>query len=199
MVRAGVEISHRVDWIALNGTTAVGKSSGLDVLVSITAHSASLIALRATAAAPTPSTTGGSIRIVAIASLSPLANGDWDALQDSAVVMASRVHSVVEGEISAYQIRAHSSVLLSHFLRVADGVRLIFAIVDAHNTGVACRRRVGFVQGIRPAATAAETCNPLAQLSLHHGTTTLKLMASVSFIKSRSCCGPWMDPAEPNK
>lgn len=53
------------------------------------------------------------------------------------MVMAGRVHAVVDGEIAANEIGAHRCVLLGQSLRFVDGVSLIFAVIDANDTSVA--------------------------------------------------------------
>lgn len=136
-------------------------------------HSTSVVAFGAAPAASTTSAAGaaaGSISIVAITvavavaiavavSLPPRANGDREALEHPAVVMAGRVHAIVDGEVAADHVRAHGGVLLGQLLGFADGVGLVFAVVDAHDAGVAIGTRVGFVERVRPAATAAEAWN----------------------------------------
>ncbi|KAL1969551.1 hypothetical protein VTN77DRAFT_8989 [Rasamsonia byssochlamydoides] len=155
-------------------TAAVGKSSCWDSRMSTTTHSTTSVVAFGTTTPPasntTPSTGGrrrrrssiGVVTNITTGLCPPRANSDGDPLQHPAVVMASRVHAIVDREVAADQVRAHGGVFLRHLLRLADGVGLVFAVVDAHDAGVPCGTRVGFVERVWPAATAAETWKPLS-------------------------------------
>jgi len=121
------------------------------------ADSAAFMALRAAASTPAPFTRR-CISIIGVPTSPSRANRYRDTLHDSSVVMASRVHAIVDGEITTNQVRAHCRVLAGKHLCLADSVCLVFAIIDAHHAGVASGTGVSFVQRVRPAAASAETC-----------------------------------------
>jgi hypothetical protein len=65
--------------------------------------------LRTTPTTPTtPTATDRGIRIIIAARLASRTNGNRNSLHNAAVVMTRRVHTVVDGEIAANQVRAHS-------------------------------------------------------------------------------------------
>ncbi|RLL94274.1 hypothetical protein CFD26_103533 [Aspergillus turcosus] len=76
------------------------------------------------------------ISIVEVAALPARTNGHWDALYDTPVVMASRIHAVVDGKVPTNQVRTHGRILTGKGLGFAYGIRLVFAVVNAHNAGV---------------------------------------------------------------
>lgn len=93
------------------------------------------MAFWATPTAPAFATRRG-ISIVKIAALAARTNSHRDPLHDTPVVMARRIHAVVDGEVSTNQVRPHGRILTGKGLGFADGICLVFAIVDAHNAGV---------------------------------------------------------------
>jgi hypothetical protein len=111
-------------------------------------------------AAPTASALSArrGISIVKVAALPARTNGHRDALYDTPVVMARRIHAVVDGEVPTNQVRTHGRILTGKGLGFAYGIRLIFAVVDAHNAGVPACSCVRFVQRFWPAAASTKTC-----------------------------------------
>jgi hypothetical protein len=72
--------------------------------------------LRTTPTTPaTPTAAKRRIRVIITAGLASRADGNGDSLHDTAMVMTSRVHTVVDGEITANQVRAHSGALASEY------------------------------------------------------------------------------------
>ena len=68
--------------------------------------------LRTTPTTPTtPTATKRCICVIITAGLAPRPDGNRDTLHDAAVVMTGRVHTVVDGEIAANQVRTHSGAL----------------------------------------------------------------------------------------
>ncbi|KAG2027151.1 hypothetical protein GB937_000889 [Aspergillus fischeri] len=93
------------------------------------------MAFWATPTAPALSTRRG-ISIVKIAALPARTNSHRDPLYDTPVVMARRIHAVVDGEVPTNQVRPHGRILTGKGLGFAYGICLVFAVVDAHNAGV---------------------------------------------------------------
>lgn len=73
--------------------------------------------LRTTPTAPTtPTTAHRGIRVIITAGLASRTDGNRDSLHNAAVVMTGRVHTVIDGEIAANQVRAHSGAFASENL-----------------------------------------------------------------------------------
>ena len=118
-----------------------------------------LTALRTTPPTPTlKARTGRRIGVVAETALPTRPNSHRNTLDDAAVVVANGVHAVVDGEVATDEIRAHRGVLTCQRLGLTHCVRLVLAVVDAHDAGESCSVGVGFVEGFGPAAPAAEAC-----------------------------------------
>jgi hypothetical protein len=65
--------------------------------------------LRTTPTTPTtPTAADRGIRVIITAGLTSRTDGNRDSLHNAAVVMTGRVHTVVDGEIAANQVSAHS-------------------------------------------------------------------------------------------
>ena len=133
--------------------------------------------LRTTPTTPTAATTGTTrnISIIIATRLPPRPNSNRYPLNHAAMVMSSRIHAVVDGEVAADQVRTHSGVLAGQSLRRADRVRLIFSIIDTDDAAVAFWSGAGFVRWILPAATAAEAYQ-LVSLSLARSLDVLHCM-----------------------
>lgn len=106
---------------------------------SISTDPASLIALRAAPTAPTPATRRR-VRVIRVPVSSTGSDRNRYSLHDAPMVVTSRVHSVVDGEVTADQVRTHSRILAGQRLCLANDIRLVFAVIDAHNTRVSGRR-----------------------------------------------------------
>lgn len=123
---------------------------------AITIDAPALVALGATSAASALAA-GRDVRVVPIARPAAGADRDRNALHHAAVVMARRVHAVVDGEVATDEIRPHGGALPRQGLVLADNVRLVLAVVDAHSARVSGRAVVQFVQRFWPAPASAET------------------------------------------
>lgn len=94
--------------------------------------------LGATSAAPTTTTAAErGIRVIITAGLTSRADGNRDSLHNAAMVVARRVHTVVDGEIAANQVRAHSGTFAGEDLGFIGHVCLILAVVYANHACVA--------------------------------------------------------------
>lgn len=90
------------------------------------------------------------------------------ALHDASVVMASRIHPIVNGKVPAYQVSSHRSILLGKRLGRIIRVGLIFAIVHSDNTPVSGGRAVGAIMWTRPMTAFTEACRPfISPLRIH--------------------------------
>lgn len=72
------------------------------------------------------------------------------------MVMPSRVHAVIDGEVAADQVGAHRGTFASECFTTTDSICLVFAIVNANNARVAAGVGKRVVSGLRPVAAAAE-------------------------------------------
>ncbi len=86
------------------------------------------------AAPATATTTAG---VVGVGAVSAGADGHREPLHHRSVLVASRVHAIVGGEVQADHVSSHGRVLASQAVGFVQGVGLIFAVVDAHGAGVA--------------------------------------------------------------
>lgn len=127
--------------------------------------------LRTTSAVRLPSTPITITMTMVPTLLPPRANSNRDPLHALAL---AHVHAIVDGEIAADQVRAHSGVLAGQQLRGAQRVGLVFAVVHPYGAGVAVDFgvvivtiggggggsdvRVGDVEGVGPVAAFAEAC-----------------------------------------
>lgn len=72
------------------------------------------------------------------------------------MVMPSRVHAVIDGEVAANQVGAHRGTFTSERFIDTDSVSLVFAIVDANNARIAAGIGERVVCWLGPVAAAAE-------------------------------------------
>ena len=85
-------------------------------------------------------------------------NGNRQALDDATgTLVSSGIHAIVDGEVSADEIRSHGGVLPGQRLRLVHHVCLILAVIDSSGAAVASRTLEALVHRIGPAAPAAET------------------------------------------
>ena len=74
--------------------------------------------------------------------------------------MTSRIHPIVDTEVTADQVSTHGGILAcKHFVTIGC-VGMVFAIIDANNAGITRVRRVRLVQGLWPLTTLAKTWVP---------------------------------------
>ena len=65
--------------------------------------------LRTTSTTPTTTTAAKrGVRVIITAGLTSRADGNRDSLHNAAMIVACRVHTIIDGEIAANQVRAHS-------------------------------------------------------------------------------------------
>ncbi|RHZ44718.1 uncharacterized protein CDV56_102760 [Aspergillus thermomutatus] len=75
------------------------------------------------------------ISIVDVAALPARTNGHRDPLYDAPVVMARRIHAVVDGEVPTNQIRPHGCILTGKEVLASGGVdKDLFLMVIGHST-----------------------------------------------------------------
>lgn len=55
------------------------------------------------------------------------------------MLMASRIHAIIGGEIQTDHVSSHSRVFASQAVGFVEGVGLVLAVVDPHRAGVAGR------------------------------------------------------------
>lgn len=150
---------------------SVSKSASrnpLTTIMMITSHqSRTVVTLRTAPSTPTPTTNRSRVTLIMVRSSvsgrnsmtpTPSPNRNGHPLQDSAVVMTSRIHAVVHREIPANQIRAHGSVLAGHYFRLADWVGLVFAVIHADYAGEARGALEGVIVWFWPVSAFAEAC-----------------------------------------
>lgn len=98
---------------------------------SITGPSATVVA---PGAAPTTATTTAGV--VGVSAVSAGADGHGEPLHHRPVLVASRVHAIIGGEVQADHVSSHGRILASQAVGFVQGVGLVFAVVDAHGAGV---------------------------------------------------------------
>jgi hypothetical protein len=152
----GVLLGVYFSVVRLTSATGVGEGSRWAGRSSITANTTIFIAFWATTTAPA-SPTGGRIGVIAVSTPPSSANGNGNTLDYSSMVMANRIHSVVNRKVTTDEIRAHRGVLTGKCLCLADDISLVFAVINAHHASVASWTRVGLVVWVRPATPSAET------------------------------------------
>jgi hypothetical protein len=139
-----------------NRLVLVGQRSRRNALTASPSQSTPLMTLRAAPTTATTSTRRG-IALIAVARSPPRANRNGDTLHNSAMVMASRIHPIIDREVAADQVRAHRCVLACHDFVFADRVGLVFAVVDAdHRCEPGCATECIVVR-LRPTPALAET------------------------------------------
>jgi hypothetical protein len=143
--------------LALSCPAAEGECPGWAQSLPVETEPAPFMAFWATPTAPALSTRRG-ISIVKIAVLPARTNSHRDPLYDTPVVMARRIHAVVDGEVPTDQVRPHGRILTGKGLGFAHGICLVFAVVDTHNAGVSACTCVGLVLRFWPAAASTKTC-----------------------------------------
>lgn len=116
-----------------------------------------LIAVRAVPPTSTVATGRGIGVVVPVAAVASSANCDGDTLYNAPMVVASRIHAVVDGEVAADQIGAHGGILARQNVVLKDGVGLVFAVVDADDAGIPACASKRLIERLRPAATSTET------------------------------------------
>jgi hypothetical protein len=84
-------------------------------------------------------------------------NCDGNSLYNPSMVVANRVHSVVDRKVPADQVSSHSGMLLGQRRGGIVFVRLIFAVVHPNNASISGGRGIGAVVWIWPMAAVAET------------------------------------------
>lgn len=138
--------------------TAICKGSGWYGGLAVSTNPGPFTAFRAAAAAAPAVTTGRSVGpVVDIAAVPAGANRHGDALDNAAMVVAGRVHAVVDGKVPANQVGSHGGVFARQCLGLPDGVGLVFPVIHAHDARVARGSAKWLVKRLRPAATSAET------------------------------------------
>ena len=138
---------------------AIGKSSGWYSELGVSTDLVPVITFRAaTTAVPAITTARAVGSIVGVAAAPAFANRHGDALDNAAVVVAGGIHAIIDGEVSANQVRAHGSVFARQRLVLADGVCLVFPVIHAHDAREARGRPKGLVKRLRPTAASAKTC-----------------------------------------
>lgn len=132
---------------------AVSQGSGWSRRLTISTDSITFIAFWT--APPTSTTNSGwsGINFVIIPAPSTCANSNGDALHHPSMVMTRRIHAIINREVPADHVGAHSRTLSSNHLVLANTIRLIFSIVDTDNAGIAGWTPEAFVYGLRPVAT----------------------------------------------
>lgn len=110
-------------------------------------------------AAPTTSAPAASrgIQILGINASPFRSNGYWQSLQNCSLVVAGRIHAIVDGKIAADQVSAHGCVLASKQLASIGCISLIFAVVDTSHTSEAGARAVELIMRFGPLPAAAQT------------------------------------------
>ena len=104
-------------------------------------HVASSISALRTASTASAPTAAGPVRVRVPIPSGP--NGNGNALYDTAVVMANRIHAIVDREIAANQVRPHGRVFLRQFIRFVVCVGLVFSVVYSDDAFVPAARRRG--------------------------------------------------------
>ena len=85
-------------------------------------------------------------------------DGSWDTLHDAPVVVANRVHSIVDREVPTDQVRAHGGVFPRQCLGAKMPICLIFAVVDRDDTSVPGGGAVGSIMGMWPVPPITKSC-----------------------------------------
>jgi len=99
---------------------------------AITGRSAAVVASRA---APATATTAAPL--IGVGAASAGADRHRKPLHHRSVLMASRVHAIIGGEIQTDHVSSHSRVFASQAVGFVEGVRLVFAVIDPHGACVA--------------------------------------------------------------
>ena len=107
---------------------------------------------------PTTDVPATTARSRVIGRMSARSDGDWESLNDTAVaLMSRRILALVDGKVTADEVSTHGGLFSGQCFRLADSVRLIFAMVDSHRTAVPGRCLIELVSRVGPLTSTAET------------------------------------------
>ena len=103
-------------------------------------------------------TTTRSICVLTVGTSPFTPNGHGYALKDATFTGPGRIHSIVDREVPADQVRPHSCILTGQCLGLVCCVSLVLSVVDTRDAGVAALRTVCFVMRVWPLTPTAKTC-----------------------------------------
>lgn len=99
---------------------------------AITGRSATVIASGAA-----PATAATAAPVIGVGTASAGADRHRKPLHHRSVLMTSRVHAIVGGEIQADHVSSHSRIFASQAVGFIQGVCLVFTVIDTHRASVA--------------------------------------------------------------
>lgn len=126
--------------------------------------SLSRLGVQATVAAPRAGATAdaaSTVKVIGRAGISPAcANGYWQPLYDATLARPlARVHSVVDGEVTADHVGTGSGSVLRQFVRlILDIIGAILPVVHADSAAVAVTGSVCLEKRVWPVTAVAEAC-----------------------------------------